>query len=260
MVGLVRQQGVDSGRDRRQAVPGNSSSGRRAVFSDRIHAGQQLAGNLQQFTNDPSVVVLSISRGGAVVGSTVASALGPTTPHFYYVVRGIPSANIPRLSLGSVAGDGSVRIDTALAKSVDIETPSGSSWLMQSIEMIDLEVCREQMQFYGGMPLLSEMLQNKTLVVVDDGIESGDIMREAIMHLRHCYGESKIVVAVPVCLADLRRQLQRHVSLVVDVVSPVFVGSIARWYATGVVPSVAEQHALDAMFDGAGADSGFDAE
>ncbi|KAJ1644012.1 hypothetical protein J3B02_001355 [Coemansia erecta] len=252
MVSLDRRQSQDTGRDR------NRGTGRQAVFSDRIQAGQQLAGNLQQFAGDSSVVVLSISRGGAVVGSVIAESLGPDIPHLYYVVRAIPCATMPRLSLGSVAGDGSVRVDNALAKSVGVDT-SSMSWLMQSIEDIDEELSSEQARFHLPAPT-SAALQDRTLIVVDDGIEAGDMMREAIMHLRHCYQASKIVVAVPVCLADLRRQLQRHVACVVDIVSPIFVGSIARWYALGVVASEAEQRVLSCMFAGGASDSGFDVE
>ncbi|KAJ1801170.1 hypothetical protein LPJ56_000203 [Coemansia sp. RSA 2599] len=272
MVGVDRRQSLGTGggndghddaqrasRHSYRAEPGARRT-RQAAFSDRIHAGQQLAANLQQFAGDSSVVVLSISRGGAVVGSVIAEALGSDIPHLYYVVRAIPCATIPRLSLGSVAGDGSVRVDNALAKSMGFDASDGGSmsWLMQSIEDIDEELSSEQARFHLPAPT-SEALQGKTLIVVDDGIEAGDIMREAIMHLRHCYQASKIVVAVPVCLADLRKQLQRHVACVVDIVSPIFVGSIARWYALGVVASEAEQRALSRMFAGV-ADSGFDVE
>ncbi|KAJ2644601.1 hypothetical protein GGF44_000526 [Coemansia sp. RSA 1694] len=235
---------------------GLSSGSRRrswAVFDDRIHAGEQLANNLREYVGDPSVVVLSVSRGGAVVGSVVASALGHGVPHLYYVVRPIPYAGMPRLSLGSVAGDGSVRIDNGVARSVGV----GDGALLRSIEAVDEGIGREQASFCGLVPT-AELLAGKTVVVVDDGVEAGDTMREAVMHLRHCYAPSKVVVAVPVCLADLRKQLLRHVEQVVDIVSPVFVGSVARWYALGVAVSGGEQRELDRMFVNGG--GGFDYE
>ncbi|KAJ2802198.1 hypothetical protein H4S07_004750 [Coemansia furcata] len=225
-----------------------------AVFDDRIHAGSQLANNLCEYMEDPNVVVLSVSRGGAVVGSVVASALGHGVAHLYYVVRPIPFAGMPRLSLGSVAGDGSVRIDNAVARSVGVSEGA----LLRSIEAVDAELSREQSAFFGAVPT-AERLEGRTLVVVDDGMEAGDTMREAVMHLRHCYRARKVVVAVPVCLADLRKQLLRHADAVVDIVSPVFVGSIARWYTLGVTASAAEQRVLDSMFvNGSSGSFGFD--
>ncbi|KAI8323132.1 hypothetical protein GQ54DRAFT_310351 [Martensiomyces pterosporus] len=233
----------------------------RALFDDRIHAGQQLAHNLGGYHGDPNVVVLSVSRGGAVVGSVIAQALGAGVPHLYYMVKPIPCPGMPRLSLGSVAGDGSVRIDNAVARSVGVmsqsDDPASSDELMCAIEGIDAQLNAEQDSFHLPAPT-RELLAGRTLVVVDDGIEAGDTMREAIMHLRHCYRANRIVVAVPVCLADLKKQLQRHVESVVDIVSPLFVGSIARWYALGVTASEAERGLLDRMFAGDG--SGFDLE
>ncbi|KAJ2744301.1 hypothetical protein GGI20_003092 [Coemansia sp. BCRC 34301] len=252
MVGIHAVSASNGGSPERMAAAGprpgyglSSGSRRRswAVFDDRIHAGEQLANNLREYIGDPGVVVLSVSRGGAVVGSVVALALGHTVPHLYYVVRAIPYASMPRLSLGSVAGDGSVRIDNGVARSVGV----GDGELLRSIEAVDAELGREQASFCGPAPTAGR-LAGKTLVVVDDGVEAGDTMREAVMHLRHCYAASKIVVAVPVCLADLRKQLLRHVEQVVDIVSPVFVGSVARWYALGVAVSGAEQQVLDRMF------------
>ncbi|KAJ1963023.1 hypothetical protein GGI12_002293 [Dipsacomyces acuminosporus] len=226
----------------------------RALFNDRIHAGRQLANNLGEYTWDPNVVVLSISRGGAVVGSVIARALGNEVPHLYYMVKPIPCPGLPRLSLGSVAGDGSVRIDNAVARSVGAvvttnDLSESSAELMRSIEDIDAELNAEQEAFHMPAPT-QELLAGRTLIVVDDGIEAGDTMREAIMHLRHCYGANRIVVAVPICLADLKKQLQRHVDSVVDIVSPLFVGSIARWYASGVTASQAESRLLQQLFVG----------
>ncbi|KAJ1932534.1 hypothetical protein FBU59_006337, partial [Linderina macrospora] len=184
--------------------------GRRAVFADRIHAGEQLAGNLSEHSGDSSAVVLSVSRGGAIIGSVVAERLG--LAHYYYMVKAVPWPQMPRLSLGSVAGDGSARIDGAIAKSVGIAQEE----LMRIVKEADQSLLREQAAFHLPVPTSAE-LDGRTLVVVDDGCEAGDTMREAIMHLRHCHSECRIVVAVPVCLADLKRQLQRHAS-VIDIV------------------------------------------
>ncbi|KAJ1794742.1 hypothetical protein LPJ59_004472 [Coemansia sp. RSA 2399] len=243
-----------------------ANSGRRinerAMFDDRIHAGQRLAAGLQEYVGSPDTVALSLSRGGAVVGSVIAEHLD--IPHFYYMVRPIPCATMPRLSLGSVAGDGSVRVDNLVAKSLGIvcdatAEATGSAALMQAVEAVDVQLQAEQGSFWRAPPCAGD-LQGKTLLVVDDGMEAGDTVREAILHLRHCYRPRRIVVVVPVCLADLRWQLRRrHAVCVVDIVSPLFVGSIARWYACGVVASEAEQALLARLFVGpASAISGFD--
>ncbi|KAJ2556718.1 hypothetical protein EV175_001815 [Coemansia sp. RSA 1933] len=244
-------------------------NGERAVFDDRIDAGQQLAAGLQEYVGDPDAVVLSLSRGGAVVAAVVAEGLG--VPHFHYMVRPIPCATMPRLSLGSVAGDGSVRIDNTVAKSLGIvceeqegaaaaaaaaDASGSNAALMRAIEQVDERLQAEQGAFWRARPCSRDLL-DRTLLVMDDGMEAGDTAREAILHLRHCYQPSRIVVAVPVCSADLRWQLmRRHAVRVVNIVAPLFVGSIARWYARGVAASEAEQTLLARLFVGPAATVG----
>ncbi|KAJ1724644.1 hypothetical protein LPJ53_001130 [Coemansia erecta] len=262
MVNVGREQSSTHSRGHVSGSPDgrvhSSARGRQAMFVDRIHAGRLLAGNLQQYVGDPNVAVMSISRGGAVIGSVIAEALGADIPHIFYLVRPIPCASLPRLSLGSVAGDGSVRLDNMVAKSLGLDM----SQVLDGIAEIDARLRSEQMQFERPIPS-PESLAGKTLLVVDDGMEAGDMMREAIMHLRHCYAAGAIVVAVPVCLADLRKQLKRHVECVVDVVSSVCVGSVARWYERGVRASGDERRVLQRLFVGPSSSrrrSGFDFE
>ncbi|KAJ1833923.1 hypothetical protein LPJ63_002381 [Coemansia sp. RSA 2711] len=227
------------------AAPESARRRRQAAFSDRIQAGQQLARNLSEHAGGADVVVLSVSRGGAVVGSAVAAALGEHVPHLYYKVQAIPCPGMPRLSLGSVAGDGSVRIDNMVAQSMGIGADNAA--LLREIAQIDRRLRRDQRAFLRAAPAGAQ-LRGRVLIVVDDIVEAGDTMREAIMHVRHCFAPRRIVVAAPVCLADLRKQLQRHVDGVVDIVSPLFVGAPAQWYAGGAVAMPSELQALARMF------------
>ncbi|KAJ2725467.1 hypothetical protein GGI07_001223 [Coemansia sp. Benny D115] len=225
----------------------------RAMFDDRIDAGRQLASNLQEYAGSDSTVVLSVSRGGAVIGTTVAEKLGAHIPHIYYAVRAIPCTRLPRLSLGSVAGDGGVRIDNTMVAGVSEETAR----LGRVIKRTSRLVVAEQQRFREQVDMAR--LEGRTVIVVDDGIEAGDVMREAIRHLKHGYRVGRVVVAVPVCLADLKRSLLRYADAVVDVVSSMCVGAVARWYVGGVVASEAEQWVLDRLFVGS-SHSGFDCE
>ncbi|KAJ2136149.1 hypothetical protein IW136_004011 [Coemansia sp. RSA 678] len=218
---------------------------RQAPFVDRVQAGHQLARNLSEYAGRDDVVIVSVSRGGAVVGSIVASTLGPHTPHMYYKVQAIPCPRMPRLSLGSVAGDGSVRIDTMVAESMNIS--STDPHLLRQVSIIDKRLRRDQRAFLRLPPTPREM-HDRVVIVVDDVVEAGDTMREAVMHLRHSFRPRRVVAAAPVCLADLRKQLQRHVDAVVDIVSPLYVGSVSQWYASGDIVVPSEQQLLERMF------------
>ncbi|KAJ2502458.1 hypothetical protein GGH96_001121 [Coemansia sp. RSA 1972] len=218
---------------------------RQAPFIDRVQAGHQLARNLSEYAGRDDVVIVSVSRGGAVVGSVVASTLGAHTPHMYYKVQAIPCPRMPRLSLGSVAGDGSVRIDSMVAESMNIS--SADPHLLHQVSQIDRKLRRDQRAFVRPPPTPREMC-DRVVIVVDDVVEAGDTMREAVMHLRHSFRLRRVVAAAPVCLADLRKQLQRHVDAVVDIVSPLYVGSVSQWYAEGDIVVPSEQLLLERMF------------
>ncbi|KAJ2163086.1 hypothetical protein GGF46_000015 [Coemansia sp. RSA 552] len=228
---------------------------REAQFVDRIQAGRQLGRNLSEYAEQADVAVVSVSWGGAVVGWAVAEALG--VPHQHYRVRAIPCPAMARLALGSVAGDGSVRIDDLVARSMglDAENPT----VQRQIARIDRRLRRDQGAFRGACEgaALAAQLAGRTLVVVDDAIEAGDTMREAVMHLRHRFSPRRVVVAAPVCLADLRKQLQRHADAVVDIASPLSVGAAARWYGQGSSPTAPERRLLCQMFANASAIGGF---
>ncbi|KAJ2809186.1 hypothetical protein H4R20_000303 [Coemansia guatemalensis] len=229
---------------------------RQAQFDDRIQAGRQLAQNLREYTGDSSqVVVVSVSRGGAIVGAEVAAQLGTGMQHLYYQVRAIPCPSIPRLSLGSVAGDGSVRIDSMMARSMGVDEMNAD--LLRRIAIVDRKLRRDQNAFHLPPPTRSQV-DGRTLIIVDDVIEAGDTIREAAMHLRHFFDPRNVVVAAPVCLADLRKLLRRHVDAVVDIASPLFVGPAARWYAGNTTPTLAEQRLLSQMFTGGPDSTGAD--
>ncbi|KAJ2695002.1 hypothetical protein H4R19_005871, partial [Coemansia spiralis] len=169
----------------------------RALFCDRVQAGQQLAQGLGEYAGGGSddVVVLSVSRGGAVVAAAVAGALGRGVPHLHYLVAALPCPQLPRLSLGSVAGDGSVRIDDMVAGSVQRGVADEAT--LRVIRAVGRRLRRAQLAFCRPPPARHQ-LDGRTVIVVDDGIEAGDTMREAIMHLRHCFGPRRVVAAAPV--------------------------------------------------------------
>ncbi|KAJ1733814.1 hypothetical protein LPJ61_001375 [Coemansia biformis] len=220
------------------------------LFVDRVQAGRQLARSLGEYAGRGSddVVVVSVSRGGAVVAAAAAAALlGRDALHLHYWVQAIPCPRLPGLSLGSVAGDGSVRIDDMVAGSMGLGAADPA--MLQAIRAVDRQLRRAQQAFCLPPPT-QRQLNGRTVIVVDDGIEAGDTMREAIMHLRHCFRPRGIVVATPVCLADARKHLRRHADAVVDIASPLAVGAVARWYASGATPSPAEQRLLGRLFTG----------
>ncbi len=72
-------------------------------------------------------------------------------------------------------------------------------------------------------------LENRTLVVVDDGIATGTSIRAAIMALRHKAPE-RLVLAVPVAPATALAELRPLVDVIVCLSTPTPFGAVGEHY------------------------------
>jgi len=86
-----------------------------ALFRNRVEAGRKLAMALADYKGK-EVVVLGIPRGGVVVASEVARALG--APLDLVVTRKIEAPGEPEYALGAVTQEGDVIMDRQAAESL----------------------------------------------------------------------------------------------------------------------------------------------
>jgi len=150
-------------------------------FVDRADAGRQLAEKLQDYNAQVGVVV-ALPRGGVVVGDVVAKALG--WPMEVLVVRKIGAPSSPEYGVGAIA-EGGVRIGKQDEK--------------------EEEELRRRVKMYKrgrGLP----DLENKVVMIVDDGLATGMTMRAAIMAVNKLR-PGKIIVAVPVASKETIEEL-----------------------------------------------------
>ena len=157
-------------------------------FRDRAHAGRELAQELARFRG-PDTVVLGLPRGGVAVAYEVAQAL--EAPLDVCVVRKLGTAMQPDLGVGAVAEGGVsfVRHELAAAYGLDDEQ------LQDLLRQRRAEVAeRVRLLRRGAAPVT---VRGKTVVVVDDGVSSGNTARVALRSLRKRV-VGRLVLAVPV--------------------------------------------------------------
>lgn len=94
------------------------------IFSDRVHAGQLLAGALRKYADRSDVMVLGLPRGGVPVAYEVAKRLH--APLDVMVVRKLGVPGWENLAMGSVASGG--------ARVINDEVVHGSNISAESIE------------------------------------------------------------------------------------------------------------------------------
>lgn len=188
------------------------------MFRDRKDAGIRLAGALDVYRQeDPSI--LAIPRGGVEVGFHVA--VGLDAPLAILVVRKLPLPGNPEAGFGAIAEDGSTFIIEYLARAIG---PKGVDEIIrrqkQEIER-RIEVLRD------GRPLPS--LENRTVIVLDDGIAMGSTIRAGIAMCRN-QGARKIIAAAPVAGPETAGQLTTIADEVVVLEEPRFFRAVAQVY------------------------------
>ena len=155
----------------------------RYLYENRTDAGKQLAEELKSFVGE-GVVVLAIPRGGLPIGAEVARALG--APLDVALTKKIGHPYHREYAIGAVSLDSIILSDTATI-------PKG--YISEETARIR-EVLRTRHDAYykNRRPV---PLKDKVVIVVDDGIATGNTLL-ATVQLIAKQQPSRIIVAIPV--------------------------------------------------------------
>lgn len=178
-------------------------------FRDRSQAGQRLARALQSYKTEHPVV-LALPRGGVPVAAEVAASL--SAPLDLILVRKIGVPFQPELAMGAVVDGGQpliVRNEDVIRHSHIDERGFEA---ICSKELAEIERRRE---LYLGHRKRARV-EDRTAIVVDDGIATGATMRAALQATR-ARKPRKLILAVPVApsdsLTDLRQECDEVICL-----------------------------------------------
>jgi putative phosphoribosyl transferase len=161
-------------------------------FKDREEAGRRLGKALLGLKGS-GVVVLGIPRGGVVVANEVAKALD--APLDIVVTRKIGAPGQEEYGLGAVTQEGEVIVDRKAA-----ETVGASQDYLDEVSQRKREEVKQRMESLRGDTPYPE-LEGKTVIIVDDGIATGNSVAAAVMSIKR-RKPMRIVVAVPVAPAE----------------------------------------------------------
>jgi predicted phosphoribosyltransferase len=189
------------------------------MFENRQDAGEQLAAALAEYRDGDDVVVLVIPRGGVEVGYQVAKALDAAFS--LVLVRKLPFPDNPEAGFGAVAEDGSMVILKHASYGLLQDT------IERVIDLQRVELRWRIQMLRDGKPLPD--LAGKTVILVDDGIAMGSMMRAAIK-LCEKSGAGRIVVAVPVCGERTATELEALVDGIIVLEQPRFFRAVAQVY------------------------------
>ncbi len=193
------------------------------MFKDRVEAGRRLAQRLAYLKDQAKeVIVLAVPRGGVVVGAEIAQALG--APLDVYITRKIGAPGNEELAIGAIAGDGTVILDEAIARS----TGAGDRYIAQETERQRQGMARRLKRYRGERPW--PILKGKTVILVDDGVATGATTLAALRALRK-QEPAQLILAVPVGPPDSIERLRGEADAVICLATPEPFGAVGRFFA-----------------------------
>ena len=189
-------------------------------FINRSHAGRRLARRLGHLRGD-FTVVLGLPRGGIPVGFEVARRL--SAPLEALLVRKLGAPFQPELAIGAL-GEGGIRI-------VDEDRVMRLGITADQVAEVERRERREMVRqadlFRQGRPAVD--LEDKTAVIVDDGVATGSTALAACSITRRL-GAHRIVLATPVAPRQAAAIFEGAVDEFVAVATPRRLGAIGLYY------------------------------
>ena len=161
-------------------------------FINRADAGSKLASTI---TNQDAVI--AIPRGGIPIAEPICHKL--KVPLLLSFPRKIASPLNKECAIGAINQFGDAVINEQLCKQLKIPNT-----------YIDMQTTKETNEIKERIkkyPTPAFSIEDKKVVLVDDGIATGYTMLAAIEEIKH-YNPSKITVAIPVCASDTLSKIQ----------------------------------------------------
>lgn len=191
-------------------------------FMDRSEAGRRLAGALAGY-KDRCPAILALPRGGVAVAAEVAAALDAPLDLILVRKLGVPSE--PELAMGAVV-DGAVPIvvrNEDVIRMTDVrETEFNAT---RDAELAEIE--RRRWRYLGERPRVG--VEDRTAIVIDDGIATGATIRAALRATRMRKPKT-LVVAVPVAPTDSLEELRGEADDIVCLEQHKFFRAIGTYY------------------------------
>ncbi len=189
-------------------------------FSDRLEAARRLASELEKY-RDKNAVVLGIPRGGVVVAAEIAEALHGDLDIVLTHKLGAPMN--PELAIGAVCEDGKIFINQSIASYVGARNEYIESEKNSQLKAIGrrVEQCRGVLGKIG--------LEDRIVIVTDDGIATGATMEAALWAVRQ-ERPKLLIAALPVGPDDSLHAIAESADETLCLQSPPYFGALGSFY------------------------------
>lgn len=192
-------------------------------FRDRRDAGRQLAAALRLFEHKHPVI-LALPRGGVPVAYEVAKAL--SAPLDILLVRKIGAPSNQEFGIGAVV-DG-LSHQTAIDRELMQRLHVPDTYIAQETKRQLDEIARRRILYRGDRTPIP--LSGRTVIVVDDGIATGNTMMAALRSLT-AQGVEEVAFAAPVGSRTSFERLRAEAAQGVCLACPPDFRAVGMYYA-----------------------------
>lgn len=180
-----------------------------------------MAASLAGYAGRSDVTVLALPRGGVPVAFEVARALG--APLDVFLVRKLGLPGHEEFAMGAIASGGIRLINDDVVREYSISRAE----IDAVIAAEERELERRERIYRDGRPL--PPLENRTVILVDDGLATGASMQAAVLAVRE-QSPGRIIVAAPVAAVETCDDFRALVDEIVCVETPDPFYAVGIWY------------------------------
>lgn len=190
-------------------------------YADRTDAGKVLANELEIYAHRKDVIVLALPRGGVPVAYEIAKVL--SVPLDVIIVRKLGVPCHEELAMGAIASGNVTVFNNQIIRELDVSQHALNQVILKEKD----ELKRREFAYRGNRKFPD--LNNKTIILVDDGIATGATMKAAIEALKQQHVAS-IIVAIPVAAYDTCQEISEIVNEIVCPFKPKNFYAVGAWY------------------------------
>lgn len=185
------------------------------ILKDRKEAGLLLSEKLEKY-QDTDTLILAVPRGGVPIGYEIAKNLNLQLDIILSKKIGHP--------LNKEFAIGAVSLDSFL---IDPHPEVSQAYIESEIKYLR-ELLQEKYALYMGNRKPIDV-KEKNVIIVDDGIATGNTLLACINMLRK-NNPKKIIVAVPVVPADVVPVFKQKADEFIYLMAPIDFGGVGRFY------------------------------